>query len=135
MAFKKGTPITYEIKEDGINELIEEKGNTILALREVAWNGRKAHLELRKWIIDENGDKPMKGVSFSSEETPNILVDKMTELGFGNTENIINNIKEREDFDAALESAIGKKKIIKAKNTEVEISEDDFYDPKNILDD
>lgn len=133
MPFKKDGPVSYEIKEDGINELIEEKGNMILALREVAWNGRQAHLELRKWIVDENGDKPMKGVSFSNEETPNILVNKMTELGFGDTEVVLNNLKSRDNFDESLERTIGKKKIVKAKNKEVEISEDDFYDPRSMI--
>ena len=38
--------LSFTIKDDGINELIDEKGNMVLRLREVAWNGRDAHLEL-----------------------------------------------------------------------------------------
>ena len=134
MAFKKDSgPISYQIKENGINQLIDEKNNTITMLREVSWNGRAAHLELRKWVVEENGEKPMKGYSFSTEEGPHNLVNVMTGLGFGDTKVILNNIKERSDFEPALVETIGMQKVIEAKNTEYEISNDEFYDPKNMI--
>lgn len=133
MAFKKDGNITFEINPDGINELIDERANSIIMLREVAWNGRQYHLELRKWIIDENGDKPMKGVSFLTEDGPHNLVETMAKLGFGKTENILKNIKNREDFDEELVKLLGKKKINEAKEKEVIITKDDYYDPENII--
>lgn len=137
MAFKKdGGPIKFEIKEDGINELIDEgTGNSSIMLREVGWNGRDPKLEIRKWIIDVDKETPMRGLSFITEQGPHILTEVLAEKGFGNTEKLINNIKDREDFDESLVKVIGKKKIEKSKNTEVTISEDDYFDPKSVLDD
>ena len=43
------------------------------------------------------------------------------------------NIKDREDFDEELVKLLGKKKIEEVKNEEVNISEDDYFDPKNII--
>lgn len=137
MAFKKdGGPIKFEIKEDGINELIDEgTGNSSIMLREVGWNGRDPKLEIRKWIIDVDKETPMRGLSFITEQGPHTLTEVLVEKGFGNTEKLINNIKDREDFDESLVKVIGKKKIEKSKNTEVTISEDDYFDPKSVLDD
>lgn len=137
MAFKKdGGPIKFEIKEDGINELIDEgTGNSSIMLREVGWNGRDPKLEIRKWIIDVDKETPMRGLSFITEQGPHTLTEVLAEKGFGNTEKLINNIKDREDFDESLVKVIGKKKIKKSKNTEVTISEDDYFDPKSVLDD
>ena len=137
MAFKKdGGPIKFETKEDGINELIDEgTGNSSIMLREVGWNGRDPKLEIRKWIIDVDKETPMRGLSFITEQGPHTLTEVLAEKGFGNTEKLINNIKDREDFDESLVKVIGKKKIEKSKNTEVTISEDDYFDPKSVLDD
>ena len=137
MAFKKdGGPIKFEIKENGINELIDEgTGNSSIMLREVGWNGRDPKLEIRKWIIDVDKETPMRGLSFITEQGPHILTEVLAEKGFGNTEKLITNIKDREDFDDSLVKVIGKKKIEKSKNTEVTISEDDYFDPKSVLDD
>lgn len=134
MPFKKDGTISFVIKTDGINELIDERNNSILALREVSWNGREPHLELRKWIVDEAGDKPMKGVSFLTDDGPHNLVDTMTKLGYGNTENILTNIKNRKDFEESLVKVIGKKKVSKAKEETIEISEDDYFDPESLKD-
>lgn len=137
MAFKKdGGPIKFEIKENGINELIDEgTGNSSIMLREVGWNGRDPKLEIRKWIIDVDKETPMRGLSFITEQGPHTLTEVLAEKGFGNTEKLITNIKDREDFDDSLVKVIGKKKIVKSKNTEVTISEDDYFDPKSVLDD
>ena len=133
MAFKKDKEVTYEVKSGGINEIIDEKNNTALMLREVAWNGRESHLELRKWLINETGEKPMKGISFNSEDSVNNLVHTLSKLGYGNTTKIIESVKNRPDFDDSLAAVIGKKKIIQALETEVEIKESDYYDPKKIM--
>ena len=134
MPFKKNAgPISYEIKEGGVNQLIDEHNNTITMLREVSWNGREAHLELRKWIVEEGGERPMKGYSFSTEDGPHNLVHVMTELGYGNTKTILGNIKDRSDFDTALVETVGMQKVIEAKNTEYEVSNDEFYDPKSMM--
>lgn len=134
MPFKKDGNISFTIKVDGINELIDERNNSILALREVGWNDKEPRLELRRWIVDENGDKPMKGVSFLTEDGPHNLVNSMTKLGFGNTETILANIKNRDNFEESLVKVIGKKKVSKAKEETIEISEDDYFDPESLKD-
>ena len=133
--FKKDGVITFDIKKDGINELIDEKGNSTIMLREVSWSGRENYkLELRRWIVEEAGDKPLKGVSFLTEDGPNNLVHTMTKLGFGKTDVILNNLKTREDFDQSLIKVIGKTKINEAKESEIEISDEDHYDPTSFID-
>lgn len=133
--FKKDGVITFDIKKDGINELIDEKGNSTIMLREVSWSGRENYkLELRRWIVEEAGDKPLKGVSFLTEDGPNNLVHTMTKLGFGKTDVILNNLKAREDFDQSLIKTIGKTKINEAKESEIEISDEDYYDPTSFID-
>ena len=132
MPFKKG-PVEFKVKEDGINEVIDEKGNMSLMLREVAWNGRDYHLELRKWIVDVDKEQPMKGCTFITEEGPNNLVDTMVKHGYGNTRNILHELSSRESFEEDLVSVIGKQKVDKAKDTEVTITEDDYFDPKSLL--
>jgi hypothetical protein len=133
--FKKDGVITFDIKKDGINELIDEKGNSTIMLREVSWSSRENYkLELRRWIVEEAGDRPLKGVSFLTEDGPNNLVHSMTKLGFGKTDVILNNLKTREDFDQSLIKTIGKTKINEAKESEIEISDEDYYDPTSFID-
>ena len=132
MPFKKG-PVEFKVKEDGINEVIDEKGNMALMLREVAWNGRDYHLELRKWIVDVDKEQPMKGCTFITEEGPNNLVDTMVKHGYGNTRNILHELSSRDSFEEDLVSVIGKQKVDKAEDTEVTITEDDYFDPKSLL--
>ena len=121
--------ITYDVKKDGIDEIIEETKNATMMLREVAWNGRDYHLELRKWIISGEELKPLRGISFSTEDGPNNLVDVMTDLGFGHTKKMLNSLKDREDFEDSLVYTIGKKKVEESKDKEVVINEDDYFDP------
>ena len=132
MPFKKG-PVEFKVKEDGINEVIDEKGNMALMLREVAWNGRDYHLELRKWIVDVDKEQPMKGCTFITEEGPNNLVDTMVKHGYGNTRNILHELSSRDSFEEDLVSVIGKQKVDKAKDAEITITEDDYFDPKSLL--
>ena len=126
------SPITFTIKEDGINELIEERGNMVTMLREVAWGNREAHLEVRKWVVSPDEEKPMRGCCFMTEEGPHKLVEVMADNGYGNTKTVLGALSKREDFDDALTQTIGKKKVGKAKNTEVTVDEEEFFDPKSV---
>jgi hypothetical protein len=132
MAFKNDGPISFDLKENGINELIDERNNTVMMLREVSWNGRQEHLELRKWIVGEEGERPNKGVVFMTEEGPHNLVNVMTKLGYGDTKTVLGNLKDRADFEPALVETIGMQKVVQAKNSEVEVSEDDYFDPRSM---
>lgn len=133
MPFKKDDTISFSIKEDGIREIIDEKNNSAIIMQEVSWNERGYHLEIRKWRIEETGEAPMKGFSFLTEEGPHNLTKALLKNGFGKTDEVLETIKDRKDFEKALIKTIGKKKVSKAKETEVEISEDDFFDPKEMF--
>jgi hypothetical protein len=124
----------YNVKEDGVNELVYESNNTCIMLREVAWGNRPHKLEVRKWNVDINStETPAKGLTFPCKEAADALVHTMTKTGFGETNQIIHNIKDRTDFDDALVKNLGMQKIIEARNTEVEVTEDDLLDPQAIM--
>lgn len=128
----KKDSVTYDIKEDGINEIIDEKGNMVMMLREVAWGGREHKLELRKWVIGVDTETPMKGAAFMTEQGPHNLVHTMTKLGYGDTTEILQNIKDRDNFEDSLVKVIGKKKVEESKE-KVVITEEDYFDPKSLI--
>lgn len=105
-----------------IDEVVDSRGNTVILLRKLAWGENAEKLELRKWFIDINKETASKGVTFLTEEGPHNLVKVLIEQNFGHTDEIINALKDREDFDDAL-NAIGKK----APDRE---PSENFYDPK-----
>ena len=134
MPFKKDQgPIQYQIDPEAVNCVIEERNNTVTMLRKVAWNGREARLELRKWVVEENGEKPMKGFSFMTQEGPHNLVHTLIDNGFGDTKTVLGSLQKRSDFETSLTETIGMKKIIEAKNTEVTVQSDEFFDPKDMI--
>lgn len=114
-----------------VNELIEERGNMVTMLRKLAWGDHDEKLELRRWIVDIDSEKANKGVTFMTEEGPNNLTEVMTRLGYGDTETLIKELSEREDFDEALVNVIGVKKVETAKKETS--AKPTFYDPKQVL--
>lgn len=126
--------IQFDVKEDGVNEIVYESNNTCIMLREVSWNNRPHKLEVRKWNIDVNNvETPNKGLTFPCREAADSLVHTMTRSGFGVTKTIIGNIKNRADFEEALVQNVGMQKVIEARNKEVTVTEDDLLDPQAIM--
>lgn len=128
----------YKIKENGINEIIDEKNNTVMMIREVSWGQKNIdkdeyHLEIRKWYVNTESEVPGKGFTFTTEQSPHNLVNSMVNLGFGDTKKIIDGIKNRADFEDSLAKSISKNKINEAKNKKVVISSEDYFTPKNLL--
>lgn len=88
------------------DETIDEKGNSIVALRKVQWgigpddqeDPEKVKLELRKWYINPEGETPGKGVTFLTEEGPHELAKTLVGSGYGHTEDILSSLMKREDF-------------------------------------
>ena len=102
MAFSKDKEFKYSIR--GINRVIEEKGSSFIALRQIAWGAgpedevdpEKIKLDLRKYRTDSEGNEVMsKGVSF------------MTEEGYGDTGKCISILKYRGDFVEGVKKAYG----------------------------
>lgn len=131
---KERTAPVFKVNPDGVNILVAEDGNTSYMLRQVAWNGRIERLELRKWHISGAGEEiPGKGITFKNREKIDEVVETLAKNNFGRTEQLLQNIQDRSDFEEALVHTIGQKKVIESRNTEYEITEDEYYDPKNLI--
>ena len=114
---------TYKVGD--IDEVVDSKGNSVIMLRTVAWgeNG-KEKLELRRWIVDINAEKPLKGVAFLTEDGPDNLVNVLLDKGYGKTDEVLEVLSTRDDFDDAL-SELNKPKNSKKSSR--------YSDPKEIL--
>lgn len=133
MPKKKKIP-TYKINEEGPNILIAEEGNSSYMIRQVSWNGRPEKIELRKWITTSNGDEvPGRGFSFKDRAKLDEIVEGLAQNNFGKTKVILQNIRDREDFEESLVQTIGQQKVIQARNTEFEVAKDEYYDPRNLI--
>jgi len=118
---------------DEVDEVIDEKGNTVILFRKLAWGKGAEKLELRKWFVDINKETPSKGVTFLTEEGPHNLVHTFIKKGFGDTEKILTELKARDGFEDALSSVIGKKKVKEIKEQDAVEGEAVYYDPKEML--
>jgi hypothetical protein len=121
----------YHVNEE-VDEVIDEKGNTVIMFRKLAWGAGEEKLELRKWYVDINKETPSKGVTFLTEDGPHNLVNILVKKGFGDTEKVLEELKSREDFEEALSNVIGKKKVKDIKNQDA-ANEASYYDPKEML--
>ncbi len=115
--------------DKSLDEVVDERGNTAVMLRKLAWGDKEPKVEIRKWFITEKGERPSKGVTFCTEEGPGNLAKVLIRNGFGKTEELIGELKDREDFDDSLAKVIGKQAIKKAKETVIE----EYYDPREVL--
>lgn len=131
MAFSKDKEFKYSIR--GINRVIEEKGSSFIALRQIAWGAgpedevdpEKVRLDLRKYRTDSEGNEVMsKGVSFMTEEGPNELVHVMMEEGYGDTGKCISILKDRGDFVEGVKKAYGEN---------VDVDDDEAFDLRDLL--
>lgn len=113
---------TYHVGD--VDEVIDTKGNSVVLLRKLAWGDGEEKLELRRWVMDINKETPLKGCTFLTDEGPNTLANKLIELGYGHTAEVLATLSKRKDFKESLES-LGQKK--KGKKNSV------YYDPKEII--
>ena len=115
--------IEYEIVDD-FDHIFDEKGNTFLAFRKISWGGRTPKYDLRKWYTNADGEETVgKGVGFLTEEGPDELTRVLVETGFGETNELMEILSNREDFD--YEKYDDKLSILD--------SGEDYYDPKMIF--
>lgn len=124
------TNFAYHVNPE-VDEIIDEKGNTVILFRKLAWGSGAEKLELRKWYVDIDKETPSKGVTFLTEDGPHNLVHTFVRKGFGETERVLTELKSREDFEEALCNVIGKKKMDEVK--EQDSGEAEYYDPKEML--
>lgn len=107
MAFESGSVYYHVFKDFEIP--FDEKGSTYGSVRLAQWvkNGDepdedKAKVEIRKIYTNGGEEKTGKGYTFSTPEGPSELAEGLVKAGFGNTKNILRELRERDDF---LESA------------------------------
>lgn len=95
--------IRFTISEDDNNAnagIFDEKNNTILAMRTVAWGEGVSRLELRKWFVDSEGNEnPNKGFAFLTEDGPKNLAEMLVDRGYGDTDILYQTISRRPDFN------------------------------------
>ena len=111
MAFTQGDFDRHLVKFGELDSTIDENGSIFIALRKVQWvkNGEdpdetKAKLDLRKYRVDENGDEIAgKGISFLTDDGPNELTKVLIHEGYGNTKEILKELKNRDDFVDSVE--------------------------------
>lgn len=121
---------------DGFDFIIDEKGNKTMNLRKLYYGDKdnNVKLDLRQWYVGSNGEEGMgKGTSFLTEEGPHTLVDVMIKNGYGHTKDILNGIKDRDDFRSSLNSVLGKEDELYDHDISEEEEETTFYDPREML--
>lgn len=130
----------YEYDKERLDSIIDEKGNQFIALRFARWKEDKDFkLEIRKFAISEDGETPLKGVTFLTEDGPNELVHSMLENGFGDPKEIANIIENHRPSVAAKiykdmdGNDVLMKKVMNHENDEFIEDESEYYDPKEML--
>lgn len=125
--------VDIKYKVCGYDRTIDEKGNSIVALRKMQWgigpedqeDPDKVKLELRKWYISPEGETPGKGVTFLTEEGPHELTNALVDSGYGHTKDILAGLMKREDF-------VDSCKNITDPNSE-DFSTEEYYDARTAL--
>ena len=98
---------------DNLDEIFDEKGNKFSEIRKVQWakegtepDPAKGKLEIRNWYVTADGsERAGKGFGFLNEdEAPNALINSLVKLGYGDTKEIIKNLKTRTTFKEDIEN-------------------------------
>lgn len=123
----------YSVNPD-FDFTFDEKGNTFLALRKLSWGeGKPEKIELRKWYNSADGtETPNKGFTFLTEEGPHELTKVLVEQGFGYTDDILNGLKDREDFKSSLSKVLSGQELNELGIEQVDPNED-YYDPVSLF--
>ena len=94
---------------DNYNHIISEKGNSYVALRKIVWGDKddsSAKYDLRKYYTEADGSERIsKGVTFDDEGADE-LTRVLVQTGHGDTRELIDVLREREDFESAYEDSI-----------------------------
>ena len=115
-----------------VNEIIDESGSKYIRLTKTQWvkdgaeaDESKAKWELRQYTVDSNGkDIPLKGVRFLSDNGLNELAHALIKNGFGDTKEILNDLRVRDNF----------KESVKHMNEDSEVDTDgEYFDMRNAL--
>ena len=108
--------------------IIEERGNSSINVRKVAWGEGSAYkLDIRKWLYLEDGtERASKGVTLTDEGADE-LTGVLAEQGYGDTKRVLKALSKRDDFDNAYNT------MNDAEEGIIDEGSDDYYDPKELL--
>lgn len=124
----------YKVNPD-FDFIFDEKGNTFLALRKIAWGGGQEKLDIRKYYNSSDGTETVgKGVSFITEEGPHELTRILVENDYGYTDEIINGIKNRKDFMTSLVKVLNEEDTEELGLENVDPNEEYFDPVESLLD-
>lgn len=124
----------FSFKLGELSEVLEEKNNTFKALRRVSFNGRPEQIDIRGWYVNGDGKEIMgKGVQLSDEGANN-LVTFMVREKYGETKEILNELKKREDFIPSLSDILSHKELEQVGVDISKVDPSEFYDPINDFD-
>lgn len=116
---------------DNLDAIFDERGSAFLSLRRVQWcevgvepDREKSKLEIRKWRITAEGERADKGVAFLTEDGPHELAKTLVNLGYGDTKDLLLELKKRDNFKESVEHLFDK---------EEECSDGEYFDMRTIM--
>lgn len=121
----------FSYKVEGLDAIFEEKGNQFSTFRRVSFNDDpKTYLEIRRYRTDNEGNEEMaKGFTFLTPNGPVEAAKAIITSGFGQTDEYLEVLKERDDFDKALNKVLGPDD----KRYDPDIPMDAVYDPTEFV--
>lgn len=86
--------------ENAFNVVIDEKPNTYIGIRKVRWSPNAEYkTDIRRYVVKPDGSEiPTKGISFPSEDTVDEIVNNLVELGYGDTNTLLEFLSTRDDI-------------------------------------
>lgn len=132
MSLEKGkTPFNSRpVMFGNINNIFDERDSSFLAIRKVQWvkegaepDESKARLEIRRWTVQDGKEVALKGCTFLTEQGPHNLVKALVEEGYGDTKEILTELKHRSDFKDAVNHL----------NDGEDFGEGEYFDMRSIL--
>jgi hypothetical protein len=138
MAFEHDSNFSYEV-DPSLDEVVDESNNSMVVLRKAKWGDTdksKFKIELRRCYVTNTGEERVgRGCTFITENGPNNLTSALLKHGFGDTKEVIQSIKDRDNFDISMRRALSDEDLERIKNTQIPESmlEPDYYDPKSMF--
>lgn len=130
----------YEYDER-LDKVVDEKANQFISVRFAKWKeDQDFQLEIRRFALSEDGETPLKGVRFLTDNGPHELTTTLVENGFGMADELVDTIIEHRPAVAAkiYNRLTGDKKlmtkVLSHENDEdMEDESENLYDPKELL--
>lgn len=130
----------YEYDER-LDKVVDEKANQFISVRFAKWKeDQDFQLEIRRFALSEDGETPLKGVRFLTDNGPHELTTTLVENGFGMADELVDTIIENRPAVAAkiYNRLTGDKKlmtkVLSHENDEdIADESENFYDPKELL--